>query len=251
MKNELIIMLKKYVLIFLNEYKDFLSKESIELLKNIDYENIFVFDDFNIPFGTVFLDKIYLCNSNNELINSLEKMSNYNSIKKPKNNKNLSSYLKYICDNGYNLLDLYSDILMYFVFSLVIKNDSFFTNGLINQEMHLLSIKYNLRIASLYAREEKIIERITHIFKFDVMRRILFMDNFACFKYLCDNYGYRYAKMLDDIRNLIDDECKKIDNKDYSGIKGLIEYTNDYDNISYGDVYNYLLDFEVNNTLTN
>ncbi len=252
MKNELITILKKYVMIFLNEYKDFLTRQDLETLRNLDYDNIFIFDDINIPFGTVFLDKIYLCNSNYELLNRLKEMPNYNSLRRPLNNHNLSSYLKYMCDNGYSLLDFYSDILMYFLFSMVVKNDSFLVKGIINQEMQLLSIKYNLRVASLYAREEKIIEKITPIFKFDGIRKMLFMDMPTCFKYLNDYYGYRYAKMVNDLFYLVDDEHnKKIKNKEYSGVNGLIEYTNDYDHLSYGDVYNYFLDFEAENTFIN
>ena len=250
MKNELITILKKYVGIFINEYKDYLSKKNLDKLNNLDYDNIFVFDEINIPFGEVFLDKIYLNNSNNELIDSLKKMTNYNSLKSNLNNKNLSSYLKYMCENGYNLIDFYSDILMYFIFSLVIKNNSFLIKGFINQEMHLLSIKYNLRIASLYAREEKIIERLTPIFKFDGMRKMLFMDMPTCFKYICDNYGFSYAKMVNDVFNLVNDEYDKtIKDKDYIDVNGIIDYTNDYDNLSYGDVYNYILDFEVEKSI--
>lgn len=252
MKDELITILKKYVMIFLNEYSAFLSKNDIELLKNINYEDIFVFDDLSIPFGTVFLNKIYLSNSNDELLNRLKSMPNYNSLRRPLNSKNLSSYLKYMCDNGYNLLDFYSDILMYFIFSLIIKNNSFLINGFINQEMQLLSIKYNLRIAPLYAREEKIISKITPIFKFDGIRKMLFMDMPTCFKYINDNYGYRYAKMVNDIFNIVNDKYNEvIKNKDYIGINGIIEYTNNYDYLSYSDVYNYFLDFEVENSFIN
>ena len=249
MKNELIIILKKYVTIFINEYKDYLTNSDLNKLNNLDYENIFVFEDMNIPFGDVFIDKIYLCNSNSELIKSFKAMSNNNNNKSSLNNKNLSSYFKYMCDNGYNLVDFYSDILMYFVFFLVIKNDSFLVKGFINQEMHLLSIKYNLKIASLYAKEEKIVDKLTHIFKFDTMRKIMFMDKASSFKYLCDNFGFSYAKMANDICNLVDSKYKKINSTTNSGIKGLIEYTNNYDNLYYGDVYNYILDFKAQKSL--
>ena len=137
---------------------------------------------------------------------------------------------------------------MYFVFSMVIKNNCFLIKGFINQEMHLLSIKYNLKIASLYAREEKIVEKITPIFSFDTIRKILFMDAATCFKYVCDNIGYSYAVFLNELFVFVDDEYRKI-NFDYNGIKGLIEYTNNYDNISYGDIYNYILDFEVEKSM--
>ena len=49
----------------------------------------------------------------------------------------------------------------------------------------------------------------------------------------------------------MDEEYKKIENKEYTGIQGLIEYTNDYDHLSYGEVYNCLLDFETENIFTN
>ena len=250
MKNELITILKKYISIFINEYKSYLTEQDLERLNNLDYDNIFVFDDINIPFGEVFLDKIFLNNSNNKLISNLENMPNYNSKKSNLNNKNLSSYLKYMCENGYSLLDFYSDILMYFVFSMVIKNDSFLIKGFINQEIHLLSIKYNLRIASLYAREEKIVERITPIFKYDGMRKMLFMDMPTCFNHIALNYGFRYAIMVNDIFNMVNDEYSKcIKDKEYIDVNGIIEYTNDYDHLSYGEVYNYLLDFEVSESI--
>lgn len=249
MKNELAIILKKYVAIFINEYRDFLTKDNLNTLESIDYENIFIFDNFNVPFGTVFINKIYLCDCNSELINSLKKMTNYNINKTPLNNKNLSTYLQYMCENGYNILDFYSDILMYFIFSLVIKNDSFLIMGAINQEMKLLSIKYNLRIASLYAREEKIIDKITPIFKYDTMRKIIFMDLPTSFKYINENFGFRFAKLLEDLFIMVDNQYQSIKWKDYIGIKGLVEYINDYDHLSYADAYNYILDFEVENNL--
>ncbi len=248
MEDRLVNLLKKYITIFIEEYGNYLTKDNLETLRNIDYQNVFVFDDFNVPFGTVFLDKIYLSNSNSILIDKLKEMPNYNKLRKPLNNKNLSSYLKYMCDNGYSIMDFYGDILMYFVFSLVIKNESFLYKGIINQEMKLLSIKYHLRIASLYAREEKIIGKISPIFGYEAMRKILFMDLPTSFKFLNDNYGFRYAKLVSDILNSVESEYQKID-KEYLGIKGLLEYTHDYDHLSYGDVYNQILDFEAENIL--
>ena len=102
----------------------------------------------------------------------------------------------------------------------------------------------------MYAREEKIVGKLSSILSYDVIRKILFMDKPSGFKYINDNYGFRYAELLNNIINLVDIEYKKI-NKDYSGIKGLIEYTNDYDNLSYSDVYNCILDFEADNIFTN
>ena len=62
-------------------------------------------------------------------------------------------------------MDYYDDILMYFVFKLVIKDNSGFINGLINQEIRFLCIKYSLRCANLYAREEKIVGKLTNFLK--------------------------------------------------------------------------------------
>ncbi len=247
-KESLSQILKKYVSVFINEYSNFLDKEQLETLKNINYENIFVFDNNIVPFGEVNLGKIYLSNINDELINNLKKMPNYNTKRTILTSKNLSSYIKYMCDNGYNLINLYSDILMYFIFSLVIKNDSFLIKGFINQEMKFLSIKYSLNIAPLYAREEKIVSEISPYFKIDNCRKIMFMSYIDAFKYICDNFGYRYAKLFYDISMMTNNEYNKI-NKEYNGFSGLIEYTNDYDHLSYADIYNYILDFKTSNSL--
>ena len=248
MEEELRELLKKYVSIFINEYGNYLNKDQLDILRRMDYQKVIEFQNMDIPFGKSEFGKIYLTN-NDELINNLKNMPNYNSNKGILHNKNLSSYLKYMCDNGYNLLEYYKDILMYFVFYLVIRNNSGFINGLIDQEIKFLSIKYSLKCASLYAREDVIIAKITPILKIEGCRKILFMDKVSAFKYLNDNYGFRYAKLVDDVSNLIDKEYQKIKEKEYIGFNGFINYVTDYDHLSYGDVYNHLLDFEVQNSL--
>ncbi len=250
MEDRLVNLLKKYITIFIEEYGNYLTKDNLETLRNIDYQNVFVFDDFNVPFGTVFLDKIYLSNSNSILIDKLKEMPNYNKLRKPLNNKNLSSYLKYMCDNGYNLIDYYEDILMYFVFKLVIKNSNGLINGLISQEMKYLGIKYGIRFAFLYPREETITNKLTPLLGIEGCRKIIFSDSATAFKYLNDNKGYRVAKLVNDISILIGDEYQKLNNKEYVGYSGFLDYAYDYDHLLYGDVYNYILDFEVENEFT-
>lgn len=240
-------LLKKYVSIFINEYANYLSKEQLETLRKINFNNIIELTDLTMPFGITQFNKIYL--SNNELINNLKEMPNYNTIRTSLDNKNLSSYLKYMCDNGYDTINYYEDILMYFVFLLVIKNKSSFIYGLINQEMHFLSIKYSLKVAYLYAREDRVVSKLTPVLKIEGCRKVLFMDKVSAFKYLNDNFGYRYAKLVDEISLLMDKENEVLKNKDYGGINGFLNYVDDYDHISYGDVYNHILDFEVKNSL--
>ncbi len=176
-------------------------------------------------------------------------MPNYNSSHTLLNNRNISAYLKYMCDSGYNEIDYYSDILMYFAFKLVIKNNSGLINGLINQEMKYLSVKYSLRLAFLYPREEAIVTRITPLLGVDGCRTILFLDSATTFKYLCENVGFRVAKLVNNIEELIEDEYQKLDKKEYVGYSGFLDYILDYDHLSYGDVYNCLLDFETENEL--
>ena len=244
-------LFRKYVSIFISEYSDFLSKEQLESLKTINFNNTICLDNVSKPFGYVSLGRIHLSNYSNELINNLRVMPNYNSNRSVLDNKNMSSYLKYMCDNGYNVIDYYSDILMYFVFKFVIKNSSGLINGLINQEMKYISIKYSLRIANLYAREEAIVNKISPILGLNSCRKILFLDKASAFKYLNDNHGFRIAKLVNDVENLIEDEYNFIEKKDYDGYNGFLDYAEDYDNILYGDVYNYILDFEAENTFIN
>lgn len=242
---------KKYVSVFINEYADYLSKDQLELLKSINYDNAIKLDSTDKPFGIVSLGQINLPSYSDELINNLKKMPNYNRSHYQLNNKNLSAYLKYMCDSGYNLFDYYSDILMYFVFKLVVKNNNGLINGLINQEMKYLSIKYSFRFAYLYPREEVITNKITKYLGMDGCRKIIFSDSATTFKYLNDNKGYRIAKLVNDLSELVEDEYQKLYQNEYDGYSGFLSYAHDYDHLSYGDVYNYLLDFEVENSLSN
>ena len=242
---------KKYVSVFINEYADYLSKDQLELLKNINYDNAIKLDSTSKPFGIVALGQVNLPSYSDELINNLKKMPNYNGSHYQLNNKNLSAYLKYMCDSGYNLFDYYSDILMYFVFKLVVKNNNGLTNGLINQEMKYLGIKYSFRFAYLYPREEIITNKITKYLGIDGCRKIIFSDSATAFKYLNDNKGYRVAKLVNDLNELIEDEYQKLYQNEYDGYNGFLKYAHDYDHLSYGEAYNYLLDFEVENSLSN
>ena len=240
---------KKYITIFIQEYANYLSKEQLELLKDFNFDNAIKLEKTIKPFGIISLGQINLANYSEELINNLKKMPNYNTNKYELNNKNMSSYLKYMCDSGYNVDDYYKDILMYFVFKLVIKNTNGLINGLINQEMKYLSIKYSLRIANLYPREEFITNKITPFLGIEGCRKVIFSDTATSFKYLNDNYGFRIAKLVNEVSELIEDEYQILDKKEYIGYSGLLDYAIDYDHISYGDVYNYILDFETENEL--
>lgn len=240
---------KKYVVIFLNEYQDYLSKDQLELLRNIDYEKTIIIDEIQKPFGTISLGQIHLSSDSEKMFDNFKKMPEFNSSHTILHNKNMASYLKYMCDNGYSVFDYYSDILMYFVFNLVIKNTSGLINGLINQEIKYLSIKYSLRLAFLYAREETIVNKITPVLGLDGCRKILFSDQPTAFKYLNDEKGFRVAKLVTDVEDLIEEEYSKVSQKDYHGYEGFLDYAEEYDQLSYGDVYNYLLDYEVENSI--
>lgn len=240
---------KKYVAIFLNEYQDYLSVDQLENLKNINYDKAVVIGDTEKPFGKIYLGQIYLSEYSNKMIENFKKMPEFNSNHTLLHNKNMASYLKYMCDNGYSVEDYYSDILMYFVFDLVVKNSSGLINGLINQEIKYLSIKYSLRMPSLYAREEVIMNKITPLLGLNGCRKVLFSDQATSFKYLNDEKGFRVAKLFNDIEELMEDEYSKVSEKDYHGYEGFLDYTEEYDHLSYGDVYNCLLDYEVENSL--
>ena len=94
---------------------------------------------------------------------------------------------------------------MYFVFKLIIKNPNGLKNGLINQEMKYLSVKYSTRFAFLYPREESITNKITPFLGIDGCRKVIFSDSATAFKYLNDTKGYRIAKLVDDISSLIEE----------------------------------------------
>ncbi len=251
MIDELNKVFKEYVSIFIQEYTDYLSIEQLDLLKSINFNNAIKLDSTSKPFGIISLGQINLSDYSEELINNLKKMPSYNSKHDKLNNKNLASYLRYMCDSGYSLLDYYSDILMYFVFKLVIKNSNGLINGLINREIKTLASKYSFRFANLYPREEAIVSKLTKFLDTDECRKIIFSDNATSFKYLNDNKGFRFAELIDNVQELIDDEYQELSNKDYNGYTGFLDYTVDYDNLSYGSVYNCILNYEAENELAN
>lgn len=249
MEDKLNRLFKKYVLLFIDEYQGFLSKNQLDDLRKLNYDHLIEFKDMNKPFGEPLYGKIYLPNIVNELINNFASMPNYNTMRSELHNKNLSSYLKYMCDNGYQVEDYYQDILLYFVFFFVIKNHSSFIYGLINQEIEYLSIKYNLRCANLFAREEKIVSKVTPILKMEGCRRLIFSDKATSFKYLNEQIGFRYANLIDEISSLMDNEYDKLKKKEYEGFSGFLDYMEDYDHLSYGSAYSEILDFEVQNSV--
>lgn len=244
MIDELNNILKKYISIFVEEYDNYLSKEQLELLKDINFANVIKLDGTSKPFGIVSLGQINLADYSAELINNLKRMNNYNSNHTNLNNKNISSYLEYMCNSGYKLIDYYNDILMYFVFWLVIRNTGGLINGLINQEIKYLSKKYSLRLANLYPREEAITSKIDSVIEIDGRRSIIFYDRATSFKYLNDTKGFSVAKLVTDVEDLIEDEYQSLSKKEYIGYQGFLDYATDYDHLSYGDVYNCILEFK-------
>ncbi len=247
MKDVLSQTLKKYVEIFLKEYSKYLDNNQIDLLKRINYDNIFSYMDIPLPFGITSFGRIYLSNQVENLLNSLKKMPNYNIKRENLHNKNISSYLKYICENGYNIEDFYQDFLMYYIFFMVV-DSRFLNKGFINQEIKYLSIKYSIRCANLYAKEESLISKITFLSN-ETCRKILFMDSVNAYKYINDNYGFKYAEFLLDLEKTVKDESLNIWQNDYPGVNGFLNYADSYDKISYADAYDEILDFRVNNNL--
>jgi len=240
-------LLKKYVSIFLDEYKNFLNHEQLDTLKSINYDKIIHYNDLSYPLGLVNFNQIYLSNNVDSLINTMKNMPNYGIRNEVLNNKNYSSYLKYICENGYNSFDYYSDQLMYLIFKLVIKNNCGLIDGLINKEISYLSRKYKIKIVNLYKREEVIANKLIDIIGSNHGKKILFLDKTSAYKLLNDELGYRYAELFYQVSTLIDENYRILFKKSYNGFQGIINYAKDYDNILYGDVYNYLLDFTIKN----
>ena len=69
----------------------------------------------------------------------------------------------------------------------------------------------------------------------------------TAYKYLNETMGYHYADFYYGILSIVDQEYKKIDLCNYNSDNGLLRYAHDYDHLLYGNAYNYLLDFNVNN----
>lgn len=242
MKDKLSDLLKKYVNIFINEYSDYLNKEQLSLLKNINYEKIIKMSDFNLPVGIINYNSIYISNNLLDIPKKKEQEAFLN-------NKNYTSYLKHLNNVGCNTYEYYTHQLMFLVFKLVIGTDSGIINGFINFEINNLKRKYRFQAVNLYQREEVISSKVIKVLGYNHTRKIMFMDMPSAFKYLNDYLGYRYADFYYQITELVDYEYGKLNLDKYTGNNGLTNYAKDYDHLLYGDAYNYLLDFNINNNV--
>lgn len=241
MKDKLSNLLQKYVNYFYKEYQQYLNKDQLEIIKNINYQTIIKTNDFKIPIGIINYGNIYISNN---LLN-ITGNNNSNWL----NNQNYASYLKYLNNCGCDTYEYYSHQLMFLVFKLVIGNDNGIINGFINYEVNNLRRKYKFQAVNLYKREEVISSKLVKLFGRDHVLKIMFMDMPSAFKYLNDNIGYRYAKLYYELSTIMEKEFNKLKPDYYTTNNALINYARDYDHLAYGDAYNCLLEFNINNKL--
>lgn len=239
----LISNLKRFVNLFFQEYSKYLDKDQLEIIKNIDYEHIIHINSSNYPLGMISYNQIFFSDSTDVLIETMKKMDNYGKGNNKINNTNFTSYLKYVCENGYDSYSYYMDQLLYLIFQLVRYDNSGLNNGFINYEIRYLSIKHRLRIPNIYRREEALAEKFIKLIGHENLLNIMFKSHIDGYIYLKDHLGYRYAELYDNVSNLVNESYQKLSEKDYSGFQGYVDYARDYDSIGYGDVYNCILEF--------
>jgi len=242
MKDKLSGLLKKYVNIFIKEYSNYLTKDQLEILKSINYDQIIKTNDFIIPVGIINYNSIYVSDN---LLNIPRKTNQDSWL----NNKNYTSYLRHLNNIGCNTYEYYTHQLMFLVFKLVISSDSGIINGFINYEVNYLRTKYRFQAVNLYKREEVISQKIIDLIGRENVLKIMFMDMPSAFKYLNDHLGYRYADLYYQLTNIVDNEFQKIKLDNYTNNNGLVNYAKDYDKLLYGDAYNCLLEFNISNSL--
>lgn len=249
MNEVLKVTLKKYVTIFLNEYRNYLSKEQINNLENINYDTIIKFNDTCNPLGCVSYNQMYLSTNFINLEKEIKAIDGYGSVNRLINNKSLKGYLEQTWQVGYNSTSYYKDILIYLLFKLVCKYDSGLMNGIINYEVSVISRKYNIQLPNFYRKEELIALKLCGIIGKENIRKVLFLDKASGYKYLCNTVGYRFANLFYEVDDLINIKTESLFETEYNNNEGLVNYASDYDSITYGDVYNSILDFEAQNIL--
>jgi len=242
MKDRISSLLKRYVDIFLQEYASYLDKEQKEILNNINYSQVIKLSDFSIPVGIINYESIYISDN---LINIPKKQMTNTWL----DNKNYTNYLNYLNNVGCDTYEYYVHQLMFLVFKLVIREDNGIINGFINSEVDRLRKKYKFQAVNLYKREEVISNKVRDILGNNTVLKIMFMDMPTAFKYLNDNLGYRYADFYYQITTLVQYEYQKIKLDRYTNSNGLVNYAHDYDKLLYGNAYDYLLDFNINNNI--
>ena len=245
---ELQTLFKKFLRIFVEEYTDYLTKDELEILRDIDIEKIIKIDKINNPIGIIYFNQILLSDKIDDEINSLNLESKTRRMHTLfHNNTNYKNYLKSISKSNYTSLDYYKDHLMYLLFKLVIQNDSGLVNGLINHEINRLRNKYRFNQVNLYKREEVIADKMIDEIGIEAGKKLIFLDTASSYKFLNDTLGNRYAEYFNTLNNLVNNEYLKFRKKELEEDSTLLSYAENYDSLLYGDCYNYQLDFELEN----
>ena len=247
-RKELTSLFKKFLKIFVEEYTDYLTKDELEVLRDINLEKIIKIEKINNPIGVIYFNQILLSDNIEEEINKLTS-SNRNKVINNRfhNNTNYKNYLKSISNLNYTSQDYYKDHLMYLLFKLVIQNDSGLVNGLINREVSRLRNKYRFNQVNLYKREEVIANKMIDEIGLEAGKHLIFLDTASSYKYLNDTLGNKYAEYFNTLNNLVNNEYLKFREKELDEDSSLLNYAENYDSLLYGDCYNYQLDFELEN----
>ena len=208
--SSMISLAKEVFGILEREYKVFLSKEKINLIENLDYENLFKLTN-RLDLPPIFLnDETYYLRKSFDNINS-------NSV--------YGNYLK-----NTDINEVYNKMIIFMCLSFFCGDINPLKLGLMEFEIRKLSKKYGINVSDINNYKELEISNIVkEKILNDVPFNIIFLDSdIEIFNYLTEEKGIQIAKIYYQISNMMKESYK-----DFNKSFDLDYFCDYYDNIDY------------------
>lgn len=207
------------------EYKDFLSNEKKEFIKNLDFSLLFkIIKKENFPPIYFLGDTFYL---NSYIFLEKEKLTG---------NDAYSVYLR-----NHDLNSIFCDLVLFLCIRSLCGEINPLKLGLIELEIRKISKKYSIRTSNINNYKELEIGNVMQESLLnDLPFNIIFLDtDLDIFNYLAEEKGSKIANLYCQLSNIMKDKYKGFDKNNFS-LETFIGY---YQNIDYQEIIDRIYDF--------
>ncbi len=254
-KKILALKLEKYINIIIKEYHNYLSKEKINELQNINFLDTIEIADTGTITILVMDNKIYFPTEAVNVINKLKKHPQYNTDKNHKaytndniltNDNTFIDYINHAIIRGIEPLDYYLENLLHESFHISgIVGVGVMSEAFTELKTRELALKYNLETSGCgYPKEVKLALKLQNILGEEIVNKIMFMNNIEeQLDYIDKTLGRETSNFYEQIYL----EMKKEFNKyNATSQKDPYKKAKDYEQLDYSKVYDLLNSYEKN-----
>ncbi len=257
-KEEITKIIKEYVRIILNEYKDIPSniREKLKKIKDFSFL-VKIHDTKTISLYVTSDSVIHLPIGAYHVINELAKLEEYGSNKKHQTHDNNNmilndntylDFVEHIILKGATPIEYFKEILLHEVMHMCGSDGAYaLAEGFNELKTRELALKYNLETSCCgYPKETRIAYLLQELFGKDICDRLIFKDLNERLNILNKEIGEDAARLYLDVFNSMEPEFNPYINKKYPGINGIKNKCLSYEAIDYSVAYNYINQYKNN-----